>query len=285
MPLRALLLLIASAFLHTGWNYLVKRVVAKQIFTWWTLTMGCLFYIPLIWLHWPIPPKIWFYAIASALGEAIFFISLVRAYEFGDFSLVYPVARGAAPAMLSIWTLIFLGEQPTPGGVAGLLTLIVGLTLVGGASLIMRRGSTRVSLHGLFSALLIAFWISVYSVIDGAAVRLWVPQGYCGLILSLTALFLTPVIFSKHSPHDIFAVLRTNFFRIVAVAILMLVTYVFVLAAYQIAKVSYVAAIREMSVILAALAGWRLMGEEFGLIRTAGSILIFLGILCIAIAG
>lgn len=285
MPIQALLLLIAAAFLHTGWNYLVKRVVAKQIFTWWAIVVGCLFYIPLIWLHWPVPTEIWLYASASALTETLFFISLVRAYEFGDFSLVYPVARGAAPAMLSIWALLFLGERPTPGGTAGLLILIAGLTLVGGASLIVRRASTRVSFEGLCAALLIAFWISVFSVIDGAAVRHWAPRGYCGLILSLTALFLTPVIFSRHAPAAIFAELRANFFRIVCVAVLMLVTYVFVLEAYTLAKVSYVAAIREMSVILGAVAGWRLMGEEFGMIRTAGSILIFLGILCIAIAG
>ena len=69
MPLQALLLLIAAAFFHTGWNFLVKRVVAKQIFTWWTLVVGCLFYIPLIGLHWPIPPGIWLYAVASALAE------------------------------------------------------------------------------------------------------------------------------------------------------------------------------------------------------------------------
>lgn len=279
------MLLIAAAFFHTAWNYLVKRVRQKQIFTWWTLITGCVFYIPLIWLHWPIPVQVWPYALTSAVAETIFFIVLLRAYEHGDFSLVYPIARGAAPAMLAVWALIFLGERPRPMGTVGLSVLILGVTIVGGASLLRGRSTVGVSLRGMSAALLISFWISVYSTIDGAAVRIMAPQSYAALVLTLTAVFLAPVIFSRYGSSVIFSELKDNFFRIFAVAFLMLATFVFVLEAFTFSKVSYVAATREMSVILAALVGWRFMGEEFGSIRTIGSVLIFLGILCIAVAG
>jgi drug/metabolite transporter (DMT)-like permease len=285
MPLEALLLLIVAAFSHTGWNFLVKRVREKQIFTWWTLVTGCIFYIPLIWFYLPIPVDVWPYAISSAIVETIFFITLLRAYEHGDFSLVYPVARGAAPAMLAVWALIFLGERPRPAGVAGLLVVIAGLILVGGAGLIGGKTTIRLSAQSLLSALFISFWISVYSLIDGTAVKVMAPRAYAGLVLTLTAIFLAPVIFSRYQSRAVFAELRSHWFRILSVAFLMLATYIFVLEAFKLAKVSYVAAIREMSVILAALAGWQFMGEQFGLVRTAGSILIFLGILCIALAG
>ena len=285
MPLQALLLLIVAAFSHTGWNFLVKRVREKQIFTWWTLVTGCIFYIPLIWLSGPIPVDIWPYAISSAIVETIFFIVLLRAYEHGDFSMVYPVARGAAPAMLTVWALLFLGERPEPAGIAGLLIVITGLIFVGGAGLIAGRTTIKLSAQSLFSALFISFWISIYSVIDGAAVRVMAPRGYAGLVLTLTALFLAPVIFSRYEARAVFAEFRSHRFRILWVAFLMLATFIFVLEAYKLAKVSYVAAIREMSVILAALAGWQFMGEQFGVIRTVGSVLIFFGILCIAFAG
>jgi len=285
MPVQALLLLIAAAVLHTAWNYLVKKVRAKQIFTWWTLVIGCVFYIPLIWLHWPIPVQVWPYALASALAETIFFIALLRAYENGDFSLVYPIARGAAPAMLAIWALIFLGERPRPMGAAGLCVLIIGVTIVGGANLLKGRSTINVSLRGMSAALLISFWISVYSTIDGAAVRIMAPQSYAALVLTLTAVFLAPVIFSRYGTRAITAELRENLLRIFAVAFMMLATFIFVLQAFTLSHVSYVAATREMSVILAAFVGWRFMGEEFGSIRTIGSVLIFLGILCIAVAG
>lgn len=279
------MLLIAAAVLHTAWNYLVKKVRAKQIFTWWTLVIGCVFYIPLIWLHWPIPVQVWPYALASALAETIFFIALLRAYENGDFSLVYPIARGAAPAMLAIWALIFLGERPRPMGAAGLCVLIIGVTIVGGANLLKGRSTINVSLRGMSAALLISFWISVYSTIDGAAVRIMAPQSYAALVLTLTAVFLAPVIFSRYGTRAIAAELRENLLRIFAVAFMMLATFIFVLQAFTLSHVSYVAAAREMSVILAAFVGWRFMGEEFGSIRTIGSVLIFLGILCIAVAG
>jgi drug/metabolite transporter (DMT)-like permease len=285
MPIQALILVLAAAALHTWWNYLVKTVTEKQVFTWWTLAVGCIFYVPLVLLDWPVPVRIWPYAVASALAETIYFIALVRAYEQGDFSLVYPVARGAAPAMLAVWALLFLGERPEPGGMVGLFVLIVGLILVGGAGLIMRRSTVSVGLSEIFGALAVAFWISVYSAIDGAAIRIMAPRGYAGLILALTALFLAPVIISRHGPRAMAAELRAHWFRILAVAFLMLVTFIFVLDAFRLAKVSYVAAVREMSVILAALAGWRFMGEEFGPVRTAGAVLIFLGILLVALVG
>jgi drug/metabolite transporter (DMT)-like permease len=285
MPLQALLLLIVAAFFHTGWNYRVKRVEEKQIFTWWVLVAGLIFYVPLVRLCLPIPIRVWPYAISSALVETLFFVALVRAYEQGDFSLVYPVARGAAPAMLALWATLFLGERPGLAGIAGLTTIIAGLTLVGGAGLIGGKTTIRLSAQNLLPALFISFCISVYSAIDGAAVRVMAPQGYGALVLMLTAVFLAPVIFSRYRSRAVFAELRSRGLRILLAAFLMTATFVLVLEAFSLAKVSYVAATREMSIILAALAGWQFMGEQFGLIRTAGSVLIFLGILCIALAG
>lgn len=187
--------------------------------------------------------------------------------------------------MLAVWALIFLGERPEPAGIAGLVIVIAGLTLVGGAGLIGGKTTIRLSAQNLFSALFISFWISIYSTIDGAAVRVMAPRAYAGLVLTLTAIFLAPIIFSRYPSRAVFAELRSHWFRILSVAFLMLATFIFVLEAFKLAKVSYVAATREMSIILAALAGWRFMGEQFGLIRIAGSVLIFLGILCIALAG
>jgi drug/metabolite transporter (DMT)-like permease len=70
-----------------------------------------------------------------------------------------------------------------------------------------------------------------------------------------------------------------------AVGILTLLTYILVLQAYTIAHVSYVGALREVSIVLAALAGWRWLGEAFGALRTVGALLIFVGIVVIATAG
>ncbi len=77
---------------------------------------------------------------------------------------------------------------------------------------------------------------------------------------------------------------RANWQRIIMVGIATMFAYIFVLQAYTIASVSYAGAIREISVVFGALAGWLWLGEGFGVARTAGAALIFLGILVIAVA-
>jgi multidrug transporter EmrE-like cation transporter len=133
MSLMALALVMAAAAFHTGWNLIVKQVEEKRVFTWWALLVGALLYVPLLATSAPIPGQIWPYAISSALVEAAYFITLIRAYEHGDFSLVYPLARGAAPALLAVWAMLFLDESPRPAGIAGLTVLLAGLITVGGA--------------------------------------------------------------------------------------------------------------------------------------------------------
>jgi len=105
------------------------------------------------------------------------------------------------------------------------------------------------------------------------------------LVFALTGLFVAPLVFRQYGYHDVVAVWRTDWGHILAVGILTLLTYILVLQAYTIAHVSYVGALREVSIVLAALAGWRWLGEAFGALRTVGALLIFVGIVVIATAG
>src|SRR6185436_17153766 len=140
MSLTALTLLVVAAALHTGWNLLVKRAGEKQIFTWWAMVVGTACFAPLLVFSAPLPATIWPYVLTSALVETLYYLALLRAYTIGDFSLVYPLARGAAPAFLALWAALFLGERPHASGIAGLALLLAGLLLVGGAA---RRAAQR----------------------------------------------------------------------------------------------------------------------------------------------
>ena len=95
MPLTAIAFIIVAAAMHTAWNLIVKRTDERQIVTWWALIVGSLINLPLL-LNISIPVAVWPYAIASAAVEAAYFMLLLRAYQNGDFSEVYPIARGAA---------------------------------------------------------------------------------------------------------------------------------------------------------------------------------------------
>src|ERR1044072_3664983 len=283
MPLTALILVIAAAAMHAGWNLIVKRVGEKQIFTWLALAFGTLTALPLLVIN-TIPASVWPYALASAVVEAAYFMILIRAYGEGDFSQVYPIARGAAPALLAVWAMLFLGERPDPAGIIGLILLLAGLIVVSGGRF---WSKPRVALNAsaIAAALAVALCISIYSAIDAAAVRVMSPAAYNVLVLGLTALFITPVVMTRYGYRSVIVEARAEWPRIMAVGVLLLLAYLFVLQAYSMARASSVGARREISVVIAAFAGWRLLGEGFGARRTAGAVLIFSGIIVVAVAG
>jgi drug/metabolite transporter (DMT)-like permease len=302
VPLTALALLIAAAALHTGWNLLVKRAVEKQVFAWWAMIVGTVCFAPLLMFSPALPAAVWPYVFASALVEALYYVALTRAYTIGDFSLVYPLARGAAPAFLALWAALFLGERPQVGGLAGLALLLVGLLLVGGASATLsaahapalmqgrqaapaQRGVMAFAASGIGAALAVACCISIYSAIDGAAVRIAPPIAYTIAVIGVSALMMAPLVLMRYGRQRVAAEWRANWRQIVLVGALTLVTYAMVLQAYAIGRVGYAGAIREISVVFAALVGWRWLGEGFGAARLAGALLIFAGIVMIAILG
>ena len=285
MPLTALGLLLVAAMMHTTWNLIVKRAQEKQVFTWCALIAGSICFSPLLLANWVFPLSIWPFVISSALVEAIYYITLIRAYENGDFSLVYPMARGAAPAFLVLWAALFLGERPRLSGLIGIALLVTGLVVVGGKTWWTLRKASALNKSALALALGVACCISIYTAIDGAAVRHVNPLPYTVLVIALTAVFVTPAIVLRYGNRAIISEWRTNWMRIALVGIFTLLAYMLALKAYTITRVSYAGAVREISVVFASFVGWRWLSENFGLIRLVGAVLIFAGIFVIALAG
>jgi len=285
MSLTALGLLLVAAMMHTIWNLVVKRAKEKQVFTWCALIAGSICFSPVLLANWAFPISIWPFVVSSALVEAIYYIALIRAYENGDFSLVYPMARGAAPAFLVLWAALFLGESPRLYGLIGIALLVTGLVVVGGKAWWTLRKAAALNTSALALALGVACCISIYTTIDGAAVRYVNPLPYTVLVIALAAAFVTPAVVLRYGNRAIINEWRTNWLRIVLVGIFMLLAYMLALKAYTITRVSYAGAVREISVVFAAFVGWRWLDEDFGLIRLVGAVLIFAGIFVIAIGG
>jgi drug/metabolite transporter (DMT)-like permease len=286
----ALLVLLAAAILHAGWNLLVKQAADKQVFTGLALLAGALLAAPVLAAGFPFPARVWPYALASAFCEALYFAALAAAYRLADFSLAYPIARGAAPLLLALWAVWWLGERPRPGGVAGLSVLVLGLLVVGAAGRSHPQEERPAAQAGgrwagIAAALAVAVLISVYSVIDAAAVRFVAPAPYTALVLALAVPLILPIVLFRSSLQILRAAWRLQWRRILLVGALMQISYGLVLFAYSRAPVSYAGAIREVSIIFAALAGWRWLREPLGSRRLAGAVLICLGILLIAMTG
>jgi drug/metabolite transporter (DMT)-like permease len=285
MPLAALGLLILAASLHAGWNLLLKDSDNKYLIMWWGLVIGSLVFLPVILLRLPIPTSIWPFVLASALLEAVYDGTLAAAYQKEDFSLVYPIARGGAPALLALWAILFLNETPSGAGKAGLLILTAGLMIVGSSKWWSVRKVGIASAAGLGLACLVALTISAYSVIDGAAVKRMDAPAYTVLVFLLAAIFGLPVVIRLYGWAAVKEVGRTRWPRAALIGGLSFLAYMLVLVTFTFAPVSYGGAIREVSIVFGALAGWLWLKESFGVVRVVGSILIFIGILTIVVAG
>ena len=230
------------------------------------------------------PREMWKFAFFSILTEAVYFIVLSYAYHDNEFSLVYPVARGAAPAFLACWSFLFLGEQLTSGGKLGLLLIICGLSVIGVSTLLQRR-IAHLPLKGLAVALFIAVLISIYTVIDGAAVKRGFALPYVMTMFALVPLPVTPFVLRQYGWSRLKEIGKEQGLLLPLMGMLGVAAYLMAVFAYSIAPVSYSGAIREVSVVFGAFAGWRFLGEKMGGTRLLGAIVIFAGILIIAMFG
>ncbi len=283
MPLFALALLLAAALLHAGWNVLLKQADERYLTIWLALVASAVISVPILIIELPPLHAIWPLALASAVAETTYYLLLARAYRSADFSLVYPIARGAAPALLALWAILFLGEMPSSTGLLGLLIIIGGLVIVGSRR--MADSAAVPDQQSILLPLAVAVCISIYSAIDGAAVQIAAAVPYTALIFVLTAAMVTPFVVRHYGLGAMRHTMRRRLPRAALIGTLSLAAYALVLAAYRLAPVSYAGAVREISVVVGALAGRLLFGEPFGMRRTIGAAIIFAGILLIALAG
>lgn len=279
----ALALVVSAGALHATWNLLLKGSRDPLRTGAWSLLVGALLFSPALVAALPVPPAVWPFVLVSAGLMVLYYAGLGWAYTRGDFSLVYPVARGTAPAFIALWAYLFVGERPSPAGLAGVGTILVGLVVLGGGPLWAQRAVWRDHAGGLLPAFLVALVISVYSVVDGAGVRHWEPVPYVVLTFAMGGAVLLLALGIRDRP-AVEKALAVGWRRIAAIAALTLVAYSLVLRAYQIAPISYAGAAREIGIVFGALAGWLLLKERFGRTRTAGAVLVFLGIGVLALA-
>lgn len=284
MPVIAVILLLVSATLHALWNLILKQSPHKYIVMGWQVVIGGVIAFFILFFTGLPPRSMWLFTIISAILEAIYFILLTFAYRDHDFSLVYPVARGAAPALVVLWSYLFLNEIPSAGGFIGIATIICGLVIVGAAGFFQPLGG-KPQLKGLFIALTIALIISVYTLVDGFAVKHGPVLPY-GLSMFLIVPVLTaPVIVRHYGWGQFVSTALSQPARLILIGLLGVVAYLFALFAYSLAPVNYSEAIREVSVVLGAFAGWQFLGEKLGKVRIFGAVVIFAGIVLIAVFG
>ena len=284
MSLIALALLLSSAVLHALWNLLLKQSSNKYIAGGWQIIISAVVALVILFFTGLSPRDMWLLAVLSAFLEAIYFGLLMFAYNDHDFSLVYPVARGAAPALVVVWAALFLEEIPSVGGLIGVSLVVVGLAIIGATSL-FQNGAARPQFRGIAIALSVAFVISLYTLVDGFAVKRTAALPFSMMLFIIMPVFTTPIIARSYGWSAWLAAWREQPARLLLVGALGIIAYTFALLAYSIAPVNYSEAIREVSVVLGAFAGWYFLGERMGKVRLWGALAIFAGIVMIATLG
>ena len=284
MPFFAIGILLVSALLHTSWNLLIKQSDDKQIVTWWMAVFGGVFALAALFFTGLPPRDLWLFVFFSVCAEVIYFLALSYAYQDNDFSLVYPVARGTAPVFLILWSFFFLRETPTTGGWFGLTLIIAGLLIIG-ANTLMQSRVTSLYFRGVAAALFIALLISIYTFIDGTAVKRGDSMPYVMSVFMLVPFGLSPFVLRRYPWATVRHALMGQPVRILAAGVLGVLAYLMAVFAYSIAPLNYAGAVREVSVVFGALAGWWFLKERLGAVRVAGAAVIFAGILVIAMFG
>jgi drug/metabolite transporter (DMT)-like permease len=284
MSILAIGLLLASAILHALWNLILKQSSDKYIAMGWQVIISGIISVCVLFFTGLPPRSMWLFAVISMTLEAIYFVLLSFAYSDNDFSLVYPVARGAAPALVVVWSLLFLNEVPSILGFVGIATIICGLVIVGSTSFFQSHVG-KPKFRGIAIALSIAVVISIYTLIDGFAVKHGPVLSYGLSMFTLVPLLTTPVIVHHYGKDHFMEAWRKQPTRLILVGFLGVIAYLFALFAYSLAPLNYSEAIREVSVVIGAFAGWQFLREKLGKIRVVGAAVIFAGVLLIAVFG
>jgi drug/metabolite transporter (DMT)-like permease len=274
LSLGVTLAVLGAGLLHASWNALLKSsgggdplldtatVVAGS-------TLCSIVALPFV----PIPLAVsWPFALASVFIHFAYYLTLAQAYRTGDLSFAYPLMRGTAPLLVTVLGILFLRELPSAQVSLGILLISAGIFAIAFAQ---RRHHPRAA---VWWALANAAIIAVYTLVDGAGAR--ASGNALAYVLWLT--FVEGVVFlvwiRGYRGAQATAYVRAQWRRGLLGGFCSVAAYGIVLWAMTRAPVAAVAALRETSVLFAAIIGTMLLKEGFGAARLAGAASVVAGV-------
>ena len=292
MPASALALVILAGLIHACWNIVAKKIGGDARFAVFSGFLLMLIWAPLgIWLSWQqLPawgwPELAVVLVSGALHVG-YYLVLLRGYREADLTVVYPLARGSGPLLSSTMAILFLGEQMSALGAAGIAAVVGGVFLVAGGPSLFRSAqdpAKRLRMRaGVFFGLATGVFISAYTVVDGWGVKVLgmspILVDYLGNLVRLV--ILVPVIYPLRA--GLRNVFRAQWKGALLVAAISPISYVLVLYAMQVAPLSHVAPAREVSMLFAALIGGHLLSEGDRAMRILGAACIAAGVMALAL--
>jgi drug/metabolite transporter (DMT)-like permease len=278
----ALGLVLFAAFIHAGWNFLLKKSGGGTGLITVASMLSLVLYAPLAvvaaWLStYHFTPVHLALMLGSGMIHTTYFLLLDRAYRHGgDLSIVYPLARSTGPLLTIAVAITLLGERPGPTAIAGAILIGASAILLAGNPLKWHKSEAR---HAVGFALLTGCTIATYTIWDKASVATWLipPLLYDWGTNVFRICVLVPLA-HRRTPGAMAAAWRERRKTAIALALLMPLSYILVLTAMVFTPVSLVAPAREVSILFAALMGAHLLREGDVARRGIAAIGMVLGI-------
>lgn len=289
MTAAALGLVLAGAFIHALWNLIAKRVEAGAAFVCLFSLVAVCVYLPLavavvLLQHPQIGPVQLIFIGGTAVLHTGYFLALQQGYRLGDLSLVYPLARGTGPMLTTVAAIAFFGERPGPIALAGTALIGGGIILLTTGREAWRRPNARAAAGYAF---ITGLFITGYSLWDKQAVTTFaIPPIVLDWGDNLgRALILAPVALGRGTRPggEVLSVWRRYRREILLVGILSPMPYILVLSAMVFTPVSYVAPAREISILVGAAMGTRLLAEGDARRRMIAASAMVVGLAALAI--
>lgn len=275
MSLAVVSLVLAAAIMHAGWNALL-RAGADRL---WSMTimataiaLACAALAPFL----PMPARAsWGCAILSGVLHVGYVLCLVRTYRSGDLGQTYPIARGSSPLLVSLCAALVAGEWPDR------LSLI-GILLVSGGILSLAFQGRALGRASLFYALGTGCFIGVYSVTDGTGARLsGAPVAYAVWMCLTWGLLMPPVYASIRGWRGLMGGSVQAALWSAGGGLVSLIAYGIVIVAMSLSPMGPVSALRETSVVFAALIGRIFLKERLTVHRIAACVVVAIGAICL----
>lgn len=285
-----LTIVLASALLHAVWSTSIKSSRDPLTFNLLQAGVTCgiaAIVLPQVELA-DLSPTLWRWLAVTSVAHGLYIYWLSRAFEHGDLTLVYPIAR-STPAFLPLVAVPLLGESLTVGGALGIGIVVLGMWLVhAGASLDWRSFATPAARYALLT---LAATVA-YSLADKGAMRELaaapapgaVPRAVVYYVLLTLGHFVVfaPLVFASRSLRSIGRAARSELGRASLASLVSFVGYSLILKALETAPASYVVSVRQTSVFFALVLGVVQLRERPGRARLVGAAATVLGVGLIA---
>lgn len=275
MELSVFFAVLFAASIQASWNFFTKKSVGDKttvLAVGWFM-LGCALSLLLPWsVNFAEANLNWFkFGFASGVIHAFYILLLGLAYTVGEISIVYPVARGLGILWTTLFSVFISLNSFTFNGALGILATITGVLLIG-----LKAISSQHQRKAFLIALAVSFAISFYSIVDSQGAKEVPLVLYIVMMNLFTSILVLPYLWVR-SKEKVLAVIRYHKIEALLIAIGGSLSYAIILWAFRLSPVSYVAALREFSVVIAAILGLVFLREELSKRKLIGVVLVTIG--------